>query len=363
MNDHWGLYVARRSNTVLVLAVIVTIAAGCGSSVGGSPPATDARTVRPSATSSAGPVPSASAVTTRSAVADGEEWIVYQWDAGGDALFLVRPDGTGQHQVVPTMAGPERHPDWSPDGSKIAFIHNTPEDRSELWVVDADGTNAKRIATCDLPCNEWNYPEWSADGRSIYVDTSADAANGPPSTFGIDRFDVASGARTTVLERKDGMTAEQHRISPDGTLMAYTRGDIHDLDLGVAIYVATVKDGVDHRLTDPMLYGAHPDWTPDGRIVFNTRDLGAFQATSESADLYVMDADGGHLTQLTHRPSHDRLTQPRVTPDGSHVIYTHVAGEGFGTRTLWVIGTDGSGDRSLSEPPIIGTHPQWRPVA
>jgi Tol biopolymer transport system component len=288
---------------------------------------------------------------------------VYQWlDGSGDGIYLIRPDGTGQHQLVPDLAGSERHPDWSPDGQRIAFVRNTPADRSELWVVDADGENATSIASCDLPCNEWNYPEWSADGAAIYVDTTADAVNGPPSTFGIDRFDLSSGSATTALERKDGMTAEQHRISPDGTTVAYTRGDIEDLDLGVSIYVADLKGGPERRLTDPMLYGGHPDWTADGRIIFNTRDLGLFQETTEVANLYVMGANGAHLTQLTDRASLDRLTQPRLTPDGARVIYTRVTGEGWGRRMLAVIEIDGSGDELLTDPPIEGTHPQWRPL-
>lgn len=334
-------------------AMVVLCLAACAPSQPASASASSAST---NATPGTSPSPESSAVQ------DGEEWVVYQWiDGDDDGLYLVRPDGTGQHQLVPDMAGPERHPDWSPDGRRIAFIHNTADDRSELWVVDADGENSRRIASCDLPCNEWNYPEWSADGSSIYVDTSSDSSGGPPSTFGIDRFDLASGMGTTVLERKDGMTAEQHRISPDGLSVAYTRGA--DLSLGVAIYVAALEDsGVEHRVTDPMLYGAHPDWTADGRIVFNTRDLGLFQETAEVANLYVVDADGGHLTQLTDREPHDRLTQPRVTSEGSDVIYTRVTGDGFGMRTLAVIGTDGSGDRSLSDPPVVGTHPQWRPV-
>jgi Tol biopolymer transport system component len=355
-----GSIIAR---TTLVIALALDVTACTAGSVP-SGVATEAPSSASSPATTIAPATSVSASPSAPAaiVKPGEDWVVYQWlDGNDDGIFLVRPDGTGQHPLVPDLSGSERHPDWSPDGSRIAFIHNTPADRSELWVVDADGQSATKVATCDLPCNEWNYPEWSADGSAIYVDTSADAVSGPPSTFGIDRFDVSSGARTTVLERKDGMTAEQHRISPDGKTVAFTRGDIQERVPGVSIYVADLQGGSERRITDPLLYAAYPDWTADGRIIFNTRDLGLFQDTTEVANLYVMDADGAHLTQLTDRASLDRVTQPRVTPDGKRVIYTQVTGEGWGRRTLAVIGLDGSGNQSLADPVIDGTHPEWRP--
>jgi Tol biopolymer transport system component len=345
--------------TLFALASLASSA--CSAAAGPSAAATAAAPSSPAATASPATGPSPSPSTAAATVKDGEAWVVYQWlDGNDDGIFLVRPDGTGHHPLVPDLAGSERHPGWSPDGRRIAFIHNTPADRSELWEVDANGENARKIASCDLPCNEWNYPAWSADGTAIYVDTSADAVGGPPTTFGIDRFDVTSGARTIVLERKDGMTAEQHRVSPDGKTVAYTSGA--DLSLGVAIYVAALKGGPERRLTDPQLYAAYPDWTADGRIIFNTRDLGLFQETAEVANLYVMDADGAHLTRLTDRAPLDRLTQPRVTPDGSRVIYTRVTGEGWGRRTLALIGLDGSGDQLLTDPAVEGTHPEWRPL-
>lgn len=342
-----------------LFAIASLASSACSAAARPSPAATAAAPSSPAATEA--PATSASPSAAPAIIKDGEAWVVYQWlDGNGDGIFLVRPDGTGHHPLIPDLEGSERHPGWSPDGQRIAFIHNTSADRSELWVVDANGENSKKVASCDLPCNEWNYPEWSADGTAIYVDTSADAVGGPPTTFGIDRFDVSSGARTTVLERKDGMAAEQHRISPDGQTVAYTRSA--DLSLGVAIYVADLKGGPERRLTDPMLYGAYPDWTADGRIIFNTRDLGLFEETTEVANLYVMDADGAHLTRLTDRAPLDRLTQPRVTPDGSRVIYTRVTGEGWGRRTLALIVLDGSGDRLLTDPAVEGTHPEWRPL-
>lgn len=58
----------------------------------------------------------------------------------GDGIFLVRENGTVHHQLVPDLEGSEFHPAWSPDGSRIAFMRIAPEDRHEIWVVNADGS-------------------------------------------------------------------------------------------------------------------------------------------------------------------------------------------------------------------------------
>lgn len=356
--------------SLVTRAALMALAAAMMACTGSTPsPVHSVVSSSPSDTPTAAPVvppgssvPSPSQLTSVT-VQPGELWVVYQWiDGQGDGIYLIRPDGTGLHQVVPELPGSESHPDWSPDGQRIAFIHLTPADRTELWVVDAGSGDAAKVASCDLPCNEWNYPDWSPDGTAIFVGTSSHAENGPPTTFGVDRVDPLTGKVKTVLERTDGKTAEQPRVSPDGSLIAYMRAeDIEDASRGSAIYVADLAGGPEHRLTDPVANGGHPDWTLDGRIVFDTFDLNFFQDTDESSNAYAIDADGSGLTALTHRPSRDRVTQPRVTPDGTGIAYTRVTGPGWGERRLAMMSLDGTGDRWLVDPPVSGTHGQLRP--
>ena len=52
--------------------------------------------------------------------------------------------------------------DWSPDGSKIAFVHyQFGDDHLEIRTMDADGTNPETVAECDpeLFCD---FPSWGA---------------------------------------------------------------------------------------------------------------------------------------------------------------------------------------------------------
>ena len=331
----------------------------------------------PRVPSSSGTVPSQGAApsvaspsvqpTEEPVVGEGEEWLAYQWlDATGDGIYLARPDGSGQHQMVSDLTGSEIHPDWSPDGQQIAFIRVTPEDRSELWVVDADGSGEELLYACEDPCNSLGYPDWNADGSRIYFGQNSDAqANGIPRTFQVGRLDLATGRVEIVLTRQDGMTAEQPRISPDETQLVFTRfRDPAESLAGSAIFVSDLEGGQERRLTEFDAYGAYPDWSPDGsRIVFNTFDLGAFQDIALQVNLFTIQPDGSDIQRLTDYGENDtRATQPRWSPDGSGIVHTQVTGTGFGTRTAAFLPIDGSESPWAGSDPITATHPTLRPI-
>jgi Tol biopolymer transport system component len=297
---------------------------------------------------------------TDAVVEVGEEWIVYQWGSpSGDGIFLVRPDGTGEHQLAGDVGGSHSFPTWSPDGQRIAFRRND----TELWVVDADGTDAHLVHDCGS-CNTLGYPDWTPDGAAITFGFDAGAPGQLPTTFGVRRLDLASGTVSDVLLREDGKTAEQPRLSPDGSQVAYTRYNPILASTGSAIFVSDLAGGEERQLTDWDLWAAYPDWAPDGTIVFNTRNLAEFQDTTEPANLYTVAPDGTDLRQLTTFGDHDtRATQPRWTPDGSGITFTKVDGAGYGVRLMAYLGADGAGMRLLTpEPGTEGTHPELRPV-
>ena len=339
-------------NRIASLGLLALVVAASACSSGASSSSTAVGSVVSSV--SAGPA---------SDVAPGEPWIVYQ--AGGsdgeDGIFLVRPDGTGKLELVPDMAGSETHPEWSNDGSQIAFVRGTPEGTSELWVINADGTEPQLLYECAPPCNEVSYPDWSPDGADIYFSESADVPVGEevPRTFRVGRVMVADGTVDFVRSRSDGLEMWEARVSPDGQAITYEAGNEQ---LGAAIFTAPMGGGAELRLTDWTLFGAHPDWTPDGRVVFHQYDLSIFPSLPKPANIYIVDADGGNLEQLTQlsEPG-SRAAQTRVTPDGSGVIFTRVEGPGWGTRRIAFLAFGDRESHWLPPQPTDGTHPSLRP--
>jgi Tol biopolymer transport system component len=130
-------------------------------------------------------------------------------------------------------------PQWSPDGSVIAFTGGAYE-RRDVYVVGADGRLLRRVAS------NANEPMWSPDGRSLVF---------------------------TRLKPN----APDHREAANG--------------IGVS-----APDGKSYR----TLTSNQPDralaWSPDGSKILFVRQ------TPSGSEFWVMDADGGRQTRLPLDP-------------------------------------------------------------
>lgn len=75
---------------------------------------------------------------------------------------MVDADGSNPTRLTDNPSG-DRHPSWSPDGTKIAFSSGR-DDGSGIWVMDDDGSNQTRLTNNpDLDL----FPCWSPDGSGI----------------------------------------------------------------------------------------------------------------------------------------------------------------------------------------------------
>jgi Tol biopolymer transport system component len=88
-------------------------------------------------------------------------------------LFTLDPDGGNVELLVRLAPSRNRRllvsggPTWAPDGSAVAFTSNSGRYRSDIWIVDADGSNVRRATDSKLRW-EWSVV-WSPDGASLVV--------------------------------------------------------------------------------------------------------------------------------------------------------------------------------------------------
>ena len=69
--------------------------------------------------------------------------VVYISDRAGDwDLWLMDPDGSNQVMLAGWAGSAETSPDWSPDGTWIAFVSDA-TGQPDLWLIRADGTGAR----------------------------------------------------------------------------------------------------------------------------------------------------------------------------------------------------------------------------
>lgn len=305
-----------------------------------------------------------------------DRWIVFEHPdvaRGIDpTLFLVRPNGTGQHALLPGFPNPAFEPAWSPDGQRIAFSADridptaAPGDaRNDLWVVDADGTNLRMLVSCSLPCNTVNAPVWSSDGRKILFgqDDLPAGPGGVPTTFEFKVLDLASNTTTTVLSRHDGMPVELASWSPDGSQIVYTRARLSPggAEIGKALFAADLTGGTERQLTSWDTFAANPQWGPNGWIVFATNDFGIEQPNAAS-NLFLIKPDGTGLTPLTTFAAGTvRACRPSWGPGGTSILFTRFD-PALDLRQMETIRPDGTGLALAIPTGVEGTDAVFRPT-
>jgi TolB protein len=89
-------------------------------------------------------------------------------------LYVANVDGGNRRRLTDNNAS-DAFPAWSPDGKRIAFVSNRAESApcfydecggytNELYVMDADGSNVRRLTETD---EQEVRPSWSPDGKLI----------------------------------------------------------------------------------------------------------------------------------------------------------------------------------------------------
>jgi len=84
----------------------------------------------------------------------------------GWQLYIMRPDGTEQRRI--TEEGNPFYARFSPDGRRVLYTDNGRGEQSGIWVVDADGKNARVVFPVD-PQKTTASACWSPDGKRIAI--------------------------------------------------------------------------------------------------------------------------------------------------------------------------------------------------
>ena len=92
-------------------------------------------------------------------LAPGDEAASTLRDQGAinDEIYLKPIYGVGIQRLTDNDWEFDKHPSWSPDGTQIVFCSNRESGRSQIWVMNADGTNPRNLS--NDPYNNWD-PVW-----------------------------------------------------------------------------------------------------------------------------------------------------------------------------------------------------------
>ncbi|MBN1659791.1 MAG: PD40 domain-containing protein [Anaerolineae bacterium] len=126
-------------------------------------------------------------------------------------IFVIDVDGSNQQQLT-NWPYYDEYPAWSPDGQSIAFISNRDYGARDVYLMDPDGGNVRRVL--NTPDQHEVYPSWSPDGH-IYYTAYVDR----PQKEWLYRLDPDTGIHSRVFS--DSYNRYIASFAPDGRCFSF----------------------------------------------------------------------------------------------------------------------------------------------
>ncbi len=226
---------------------------------------------------------------------------------------------------------------WSPDGTRIAFVHGGGGAGDGILVADGDGGNEREILRSGVHTHAL---AWSPDGSEIYFLRSLTNNEAPagiwkiPSRGGTPEPVVASARRAIFPVPM-----------PDGRGLLYA-SDQDSAEL--ALWWRPLPRGAPVRLTLGVGEYAEPRVSRDGRaVVASLVDKRQALATVALSGGQAPRAwSGGYFGDL----------DPSASPRGDRLVWSYVRS---GYRNLWIGAPDGSGARPLTSGDALDESPAF----
>jgi Tol biopolymer transport system component len=261
--------------------------------------------------------------------------------------ITINPDGSDPHEIGPPDSTTCNT--WSPDSSKV-LCNLWSEDGVQPATANPDGSGFT-LLNPNLPLDLFCL-NWSADGSRLLCHSEGMGNPADAGLYTVRSSDAGDLVRVTATP-PDGFD-NGYGYSPDGSRILYAQfANEHGTLFSVK------PDGSDPvQLSPPGLsiidlgffdrVGA--DWAPDGsRVTF-----AAFDQSSRRTGLFVVNADGSGLRQVT--PSGIGALSAQWSPNGALIAFTSCCG----LPQAWVVHPNGTGLRQVTPP--VGRVVFWTPV-
>ena len=229
-------------------------------------------------------------------------------------------------------------PRWSPDGTKLAFVAEEGSGENakpQVFVMPMDGGDARPVTNAPEGVEQF---AWRPDGGALaYAATDA-----LPKKTGAARFrDAFVVGNTPITTRKPPRPVHLFVVASSG---------------GAAKQLTTGEQSITTGEAQSTL-----SWSADGKTIAILLAPNAVLDDAERAHVTLIDVATGKPSRPTANAAYE--ADPRFSPDGKHLAYTHSEGDNQITLTeAFVMGAGGGAATAISHPADRAVHDvAWLP--
>ena len=283
-------------------------------------------------------------------------------------IWTIAPDGSDATRLT-GGSREDASPAWSPDHKTVAFVRLPSEDdwgdTPDICTVSASGGASHAIKYKDsLAKTDFHFINslaYSPDGKKLaFTDMyqlAAGTSQPKPEYNRLVVIDLKTRKTTVLIKHKWGFGGAIDAgwpisWSPDGKSLLISQWGM-DSEGGMT-QVFTIATRKLRKL--PIADATWSDWAPDGdTIVVSTY-------TQSDSSVLIAGPTGSVIRTLVRglgweaTPADPSYEDACYSADGDHVAYTVDPWTGDKGRSVWIMGTDGSGAHRLTS----GEAPAWR---
>ncbi|HEX6802467.1 MAG TPA: winged helix-turn-helix domain-containing protein [Terriglobales bacterium] len=254
-------------------------------------------------------------------------------------IYTIAASGGGLYKLYSTAIGPKHGElDWSPDGRTIAFVGQSAQGSSSIFLLSYDNRTVRRITEPAALNRDWG-PAFSPDGQSLAFIRTIET--GLPENILV--MPSQGGESRVVVSFYNGILGPP-AWTRDGQSLVFASG-------GGLFHAPVFGGGEVTRIDDVGTPAWHPAIARQGFAL-------AYQQVTEAISVWELDPNFGKPKSHGVVVSEfGRNEGGQVSPDGKKLAFMSTR---TGSMELWISDRDGSNPFQVTAMNGVGT-PRWSP--